>query len=114
MALAHGPFTMTIGLNPTKTAKAKQMASVRARAKMLGRGDRAKAASLQRKASGMGKRAAAQRARSEEAKAACANEDPRRVLFTSALDGDKDARWTCQQLFGDGWRAMAKRELGSV
>lgn len=36
---------------------------------------------------------------------------PRRVLFTAALAGDKDARWTCQQLFGDGWRAMAKLEI---
>ena len=95
---------MSLGLNPSNTVKAKQMASVRARAKMLGRGDRAKAASLQRKASGLGKRAAAQRARSEEAVEAAAKECPRGTLLERARGGDKDAIRDADALFGKTWR----------
>ena len=107
-----------IGLPPSGTVKLSQVEKARAYYRAMGAltgvSRRAESVARQKKAAKAGGKAFRQRERSRKAVAAQADECPRRVLLTAALAGDNDARWTVQQLFGEGWRKLAAREVGNV
>jgi hypothetical protein len=109
-------ITTAIGLPPSGTIKLSQAEKARvyyrAMGSLTGVSRRAESVARQKKAAKAGGKAYRQRERSRKAVEAQADECPRRVLLTAALAGDKDARWTAQQLFGDGWRKLAESEVG--
>ena len=107
--------TTAIGLPQQGTIKVSQMDTARARAKALKAAGAASMADGRRdRAARAGKAAGKASKRMWKAKALRAEGDgpcPMRSVLEAATAGDKDAVTRAVNLYGPGWRAMARRLL---
>ena len=102
--------TTAIGLPPQGTIKVSQMGRVRKQARSKA-GPKLFGPS-QANAVKVASRLRSQRAKSLKASEAVADECPARAVLEAAMAGDRDAVTRAVNLYGSGWREMARRLLG--